>query len=46
VIARCAEEASRSLRFADEAEHHAFAREDGPPSSPVRAVHINQREVS
>ena len=46
VIARCAEEASRALRFAEQAERQAFVREDGARSSPVRAVHINQREVS
>ncbi len=46
VIARCAEEASRALRFAEEAERQAFAGEGRAPSSAVRAVHINQREVS
>jgi chromosomal replication initiation ATPase DnaA len=46
VIAHCAEEASRALRFAEEAERQAFAREPPVPSSAVRAVHINQREVS
>ena len=46
VIARCGEEASRALRFAEEAERQAFAGEGGAPSSAVRAVHINQREVS
>jgi hypothetical protein len=46
VIGRCAEEASRSLRFAEEPERKAFARDDRATSSPVRAVHINQREVS
>jgi DnaA N-terminal domain len=46
VIGRCAEEASRALRFAEEAERQAFAREDQALPSPVRAVHINQREVS
>jgi hypothetical protein len=46
VIARCAEEASRALRFAEEPERQAFAGEGRAPSSAVRAVHINQREVS
>jgi hypothetical protein len=46
VIRRCAEEASRALRFAEEPERQAFARDDRATSSPVRAVHINQREVS
>jgi hypothetical protein len=46
VIGRCAEEASRAFRFADEPERKAFARDDRATSSPVRAVHINQREVS
>lgn len=45
-VARCASDASRSVRFAEEAERHAFAEEPRRPSSPVRAVHINQREVS
>jgi hypothetical protein len=46
VIARCAEEASRALRFAEEPERKAFARDGRATSSPVRAVHVNQREVS
>jgi DnaA N-terminal domain len=46
VIARCADEASRALRFAEEPERHAFAREGRAPASAVRAVHTNQREVS
>jgi hypothetical protein len=46
VMARCAEEASRALRFAEEPERHAFARERLAPPSAVRAVHTNQREVS
>jgi DnaA N-terminal domain len=46
VIARCAEEASRAVRFAEEPERHAFARERLAPPSAVRAVHTNQREVS
>jgi hypothetical protein len=46
VMARCAEEASRALRFAEEPERHAFARERLAPPSAVRAVHTNRREVS
>ncbi len=46
LIGRCAEEASRALRFAEEAERQAFAGEGRAPSSAVRAAHINQREVS
>ena len=46
LIARCAQEASRALRFAEEAERQAVAGEGRAPSSAVRAVHINQREVS
>jgi hypothetical protein len=46
VIGRCAEEASRALRFAEEPERKAFARDDRATSSAVRAVQINQREVS
>ncbi len=45
-VARCASDVSRSVRFAGEAERQAFAEEDRAPSSPVRAVHVNQREVS
>jgi DnaA N-terminal domain len=46
VIARCAEDASRRFRFAEEPERQAFVRKEPPPVSAVRAVHINQREVS
>ena len=46
VLSRCAERHARSLRFADERERHAFGREDRTRSSTVRAVHINQLEVS
>jgi len=46
VLARCAEQHSRSLRIANEPERRAFRREERARSSPVRAVHINQREVS
>ena len=46
VIARCAEDASRRFRFAEEAEHQAFVRAEPSPSSTVRAVHTHQREVS
>ena len=46
VLARCAEQQSRALRLANEPERRAFGREERARSSPVRAVHINQREVS
>jgi len=46
VLAECAEQQSRSVRIADEPERHAFVQEDRTHSSSVRAVHINQREVS
>ena len=46
VLARCAEEASRAVRFAEEAERQAFARNERAPAPGVQAVHINQREVS
>jgi hypothetical protein len=47
VLARCGEHQSRVLRLANELERQAFASEDRAHStSPVRAVHINQREVS
>ena len=46
VIARCAADASRRLRFAEEPERQAFVREQPAPASAVRAVHTNQREVS
>jgi hypothetical protein len=46
VLARCGEQQSRSLRLANEPERQAFGREERGRSSPVRAVHINQREVS
>jgi hypothetical protein len=46
LLARCGERHSRALRFADQPERHAFAREAGARSSPVRAVHTNQQEVS
>jgi hypothetical protein len=45
-VARCAADASRSVRFAEEAERQAFAAECRAFSSPVRAVHTNQWEVS
>jgi hypothetical protein len=46
VLARCGEQQSRALRLADEPERQAFGQEQGGRSSPVRAVHIKQREVS
>ena len=46
VLSRCVEEASRQFRFAEEPERHAFAHGERAPSSAVRAVQINQREVS
>ena len=46
LLARSGEQESRAVRFADEPERQAFGREDRAPSSAVRAVHINQREVS
>lgn len=47
VIAGCAEEAARVIRFAEEAERQAFARTDAAAAPAAnRAVHINQREVS
>ena len=46
VLTRCTEEASRRFRFAEEPERQAFAHRERAPSSAVRAVHINQREVS
>ncbi|MFZ0973407.1 MAG: DnaA N-terminal domain-containing protein [Solirubrobacteraceae bacterium] len=46
VLARCGEQRSRALRLADESECQALARDGRAHSSPVRAVHINQREVS
>jgi hypothetical protein len=46
VLARCGEQQSRSMRIANESERQAFGREERGRSSPVRAVHINQREVS
>jgi hypothetical protein len=46
VIARCVEGASRRFRFAEEPERQAFVRKEPAPSSGVRAVHINEREVS
>ena len=46
VLARCGEQLGRSLRFAEEPERHAFGRQDRTRSSTVRAVHINQLEVS
>jgi len=46
VLARCAEQQSRALRLATEPERRAFGREERARSSPVRAVHIYQREVS
>ena len=46
VVARCAEEASRVLRFAEEAERQAFAPNERVPAPGVQAAHINQREVS
>ena len=46
VVARCASAVSREVRFANDAERQAFAGENRAPSSPVRAVDINQREVS
>jgi hypothetical protein len=46
VVARCAEDASRALRFAEEAERQAFAPKERAPAPGVQAVHINQREVS
>jgi hypothetical protein len=46
VLGRCTGEASRRFRFAEEPEHQAFAHRERAPSSSVRAVDINQREVS
>ena len=46
LFARCAEQQSRGLRFADESERQAFGHEGRASSRPVRAVHVNQREVS
>jgi hypothetical protein len=46
VLAHCAENASRQLRFADEAERQAFAGRERAPAPAVQALHINQREVS
>ena len=46
VLARSGEQQSRALRLANEPERQAFDREERARSSPVRAVHINQREVS
>jgi hypothetical protein len=46
LFARCAEQQSRALRFADESERQAFGHEGRASSRPVRAVHVNQREVS
>jgi DnaA N-terminal domain len=45
-VARCASDVSRSVRFAEEAERQALAEGSRASSSPVRAVHTNQREVS
>jgi hypothetical protein len=46
LLARCGEQQSRALRLANEPERKAFVQESPAPSSPVREVHINQREVS
>ena len=46
MLGRCAEEASRRFRCAEEPERHAFAHRQRALSSSVRAVDINQREVS
>ena len=46
VVARCAEEATRELRFAEEAERQALAPKEPAPAPGVQAVHFNQREVS
>ena len=46
MLGRCAEEASRRFRFAEKPERHAFAHRERALSSSVRAVDINQREVS
>jgi DnaA N-terminal domain len=46
VLARCGEQHSRAMRLANEPERRAFGREERARSSAVRAVHINEREVS